>query len=353
MYFHDSSPFIWRISDNFGVQWNGLSYMLALIVSLVFVGWMAYRQRSELRPKMITDFVILSAIGGFVGGRLGYGLFYAPDLFLKFRPEFPFWGVFALSEGGMSIFGAILGIVVTSTIFAIRTGINRLYLYDLMSLTAPIGFFFGRIANFLSGEFIGKPAESGLPLAVKFPTEIYLWPKLDPQRLSSLNPIIDKIGLDAGKWKAAIEQYATDSESKTFVNNSLLKIVEAVQSGHSEIRSLLEPMLALRHPAQIYGALGEGVLLFLILFILWYKPRRPGVIAANFLVFYSVIRFFLENYRMPEVFLAPDIWGLTRDQLLSVICFVIGLILLFVWGRRETLPQSGWGRGHSVKLHRR
>lgn len=353
MYYHDISPFLWRISDHFGVQWNGLSYMLTLIVSLIFIGWMVHRQRSELRPKMITDFVILSTIGVLVGGRLGYGLFYAPDLFLKFRPDFPFWGILALSEGGMSVYGSILGIVITSTFFASRTGVNRLYLYDLVSLTAPIGFFFGRIANFLSGEFIGKPVENSIPFSVRFPTEIFLWPKLDPQKLTSLNPIVEKLGIDLNQWTGSIGQYATNPDSQVFVNSALVKIVEAVQTSPSEVRLALEPLLAWRHPAQIYGALGEGVLLFLILFILWYKPRRPGVVAANFLVFYSLIRFFQERYRVPEVFLAPDAWGFTRDQSLSIISFVIGLILLFVWGRRETLPQPGWGHGHSVKLHRR
>lgn len=353
MYFHSLSPYLWQISDGFGIQWNGLSYMLSFLVCFVFMGWMSHRQRSELVPKMLSDFIMICAIGALVGGRLGYCIFYAPDLFLKFRAEFPFWGVLAVGEGGMSTFGGVLGLVVASTIFAIRTGVARLYLYDLLALTGPIGIFFGRIANFLTGEFIGRPVDPSFPLAVKFPTEIFYWPHLDPARLVSLTPLVEKVGVDKEKWQALQLQVTQNAEAQTSVNEVLSKIVDSVQSGSADMQKLLEPLLTPRHPVQLYAAAGEGLLLFFFLFVLWYKPRRPGVVASTFLVLYSIIRFVDENYRMPDPQLGFGMMELTRGQWLSVGCFVIGLILLFVWGRRETLPTPGWGRGHSVKLHRR
>jgi phosphatidylglycerol:prolipoprotein diacylglycerol transferase len=150
-----------------------------------------------------------------------------------------------------------------------------------------------------------------------------------------------------------ISHYSSQIEAKEHVHEVLSKIVTSVQDGSSELRSLLEPLLTARHPVQIYQCLTEGVLLFLILLILWYKPRRPGVVAATFLVLYSGMRIFLENYRMPDPTMGYDAFGLVRTQWLAIISLIIGFIMLFVWGRRETLPSPGWGRGQNVKLHRR
>lgn len=343
MHFHDISPYLWRISDAFIIQWNGLSYMLSLVISFVFMSWMSYRQRSELGQRRVWDFLIVCAIAALVGGRLGYCFFYAPELFLRFKSEFPFWGVLAVGEGGMSSFGGILGLAVGATLFAIRTGVSRLYLYDLIAVTAPIGIFLGRIANFFTGEFIGKPAPLDLPYTVKFPTEILYWPQNDPSKLIELSRAVEKIGLDPEKW----------TESQATIHEGLNQILNGLYSGVEGIRQVLEPLLVPRYPVQLYGALLEGALLFLFLFFFWMKPRRPGVVASTFLVLYSGIRIFVDSFRMVDPTMGLDAFGLARGQWLALVCLVIGLILLFVWGRRETLLSVGWSRGHSVKLHRR
>jgi phosphatidylglycerol:prolipoprotein diacylglycerol transferase len=353
MYIHDLSPFLWRISDTFGIQWNGLSYMVSFLLSFVFVGWMAFRQRSELTPRMLGDFITSCALGVLIGGRLGYCLFYAPDLFLKFRPEFPFWGVFALGEGGMSVHGSIVGLFIVGTLFAIRTGVSRLYLFDLMAVTAPLGLLIGRVANFITGEFIGRPTPNGFSFSVKFPSEIFSWPQTNLSKLQDLTPLAEKIGqVSKEQWTGWLEQWPTQMEAKESIHKVLIQIVQSLQSGNAEVKSALAPLLAERHAFQLYAAVGEGLLLFLFLFILWYRPRKPGVIAANFLVFYSAIRIFDDNFRMLDPGFGPEMFGMTRVQVLSVLMFIIGLVMLFIWGRRETLPARGWGQGHSVKLHR-
>ncbi len=353
MYLHTYSPYLLQISDGFGIQWNGLSYTLTLIVAFVFMAWMSYRQRSELVPKMLGDFVMICAIGVLLGGRLGYCFFYAPDLFLKFRGEFPFWGVLALEEGGMSVYGGIIGLWLAATFFAIRTGIGRLYLYDLLALTAPIGIFFGRMANFFTSDFMGRPANGEVPFTIKYPAEILYWPQTNAAQLPSLAPLAEKVGTSSSEWTNLLVQMPGSENNQSAVQQVLIKIVESVQLGSEDMQRLLGPLLTERFPAQLYAAAGEGLFLFLFLFLLWYKPRRPGVVAATFLVMYSAIRFVVERYRMPDAHLGLGLLDLSRGQWLSVVFFVIGLILLFVWGRRETLPSSGWGRGHSVKLHRR
>jgi len=365
MHLLEISPFLWRISDNFGVQWNGLSLMLTILISFVFVSWMVFRQRSELPQKMVGDFIILTTLGALIGARLGYCFFFAPDLFIKFKTEFPFWGVLAVNEGGMSSIGGVIGVFLVSTVYAIQTGIGRLYLYDLVAVTAPIGFFLGRIANFLSGELLGRPVSDPIggvaieqvvgpiPFAMKFPTEIYEWPKTSFAKLSELSPVVEKLGIDGEKWNALLAQYPTDQAAQITVNETLGKIVEAVQSKMTEVTRLLEPLLLVRHPVQLYGALLEGVFLFLFLFMLWYNPRRPGVIASTFLILYSALHMAIDPFRLQDPLLISSIWGLSRDQWLCVAGLITGIVCRFMWNRKETLLAPGWGRGQNVKLHRR
>ncbi len=353
MHLLEISPFLWRISDGFGVQWNGLSFMFSILISFVFVSWMVFRQRAELQQKMVGDFVILSTLGALIGARLGYCVFFAPDLFIKFRSEFPFWGVLAVDEGGMSSLGGIIGVFLVCTLYAIRTGIGRLYLYDLMAITAPIGFFLGRIANFLSGELIGKEAPSNWPLIVKFPTEIYNWPQTSLEKLKELTPVVEQVGVSSSRWHELIASYPSDESSQAAVQETLMKIVDAVQSGTSEVTKLLEPMLLGRHPVQLYGAAAEGASLFLFLFLMWYRPRRPGVVAATFLILFSALHFGLDTYKYVEPQMMTSVFGLTRDQLLSIGGLIVGVVCWFMWNRKEILFTSGWGRGQNVKLHRR
>ena len=173
MYVHDLSPFIWRITDDFGLRWYGFSYLLALSFAFLFLHWLVRRQRSDLTPSMVGHFMAICLVGALVGGRLGYCVFYSPDLFLKFKVEFPFWGVLALNEGGMSSHGGMLGLAVVATVFAVRRGMSRLYMYDLIAISGAMGICFGRIANFINNELIGQPVDPSFPLAVKFPTDIY------------------------------------------------------------------------------------------------------------------------------------------------------------------------------------
>jgi phosphatidylglycerol---prolipoprotein diacylglyceryl transferase len=354
MQLHGISPFLWRFSDTFGVQWNGLSLMLTILISLVFVSWMVFRQRAELPPRLVGDFVLVAALGALVGARLGYCMFFSPDLFLKFRAEFPFWGVLAVNEGGMSSLGGVIGGFLACTVFAIQTGVSRLYLYDLMAITAPIGFFLGRVASFMSGELLGREVHEQIPFAFKFPTEIYYWPEHQFSKLGELEPVVEKVGVTADQWKALLSQYSSDGAAQASVQGTLEKIITTLQNGSSELANLIEPLLVVRHPVQLYAALAEGLFLFLFLFIFWYRPRRPGVVASTFLILYSAIHIGIETYAMPGMTGAGQlIMGLARDQWLSVGGLVIGIVCWFMWNRSEILLASGWGRGQNVKLHRR
>ena len=85
-----------------------------------------------------------------------------------------------------------------------------------------------------------------------------------------------------------------------------------------------------RHPSQIYEAIFEGLILFLILNLLVKKNLlgKKGLISSCFLIFYSLFRFVLEFFREPDPQIGYLIINMTMGQILSLILFVIGISLL-------------------------
>ena len=162
-------------------------------------------------------------------------------------------------EGGMSFHGGLLGVIVSTYIFSKKNNINPFYFLDLISMSAPIGIFLGRIANFMNSELYGK--ETNLFWSVKFE-------KID----------------------------------NTF-----------------------------RHPSQIYEAIFEGIVLFVLLNFLFKKQfyKSPGLISSLFLIFYSSFRFFIEFTREPDVQIGYILFNLSLGQLLSFLFFTFGLFLFY------------------------
>jgi phosphatidylglycerol:prolipoprotein diacylglycerol transferase len=350
---HDFDPFALRISGEFGVRWYGLSYMMGFIFAYLLMRWITPRQRAGLNPQMVGDFITYVAFGTLLGGRLGYVLFYGQDLFFKFKSAFPFWGVLAVNEGGMASHGGIIGIVVACMLFARKHSINFLYLLDLAAVSGPIGVFFGRIANFINGELVGRECDPSFPLAVKFPQDIYLWPSQDLNKVSGLASVMEKIGISQDQWLSLIEKFRFDPTSHEQVYAAMTRLVNAIQDGNVAAKIAIEPLLTPRYPSQLFAALGEGLFTFVILFMLWKKSRKPGFIASMFVLIYAVVRVIDENFRMPDAHIGFQWWGLTRGQWLSVGMFVIGLFMMFFWSRVSIFQIPGWGRGHSIKLGRK
>ncbi|UOF02749.1 prolipoprotein diacylglyceryl transferase [Bdellovibrio reynosensis] len=350
---HDFDPFALRISGNFGIRWYGLSYMVGFICAYLIIKWLARRQRAGLSPNMVGDFITYCAIGTLVGGRLGYVLFYGPDLFLKFKSEFPFWGLLAVNEGGMASHGGIIGIVVACLLFARKYSVNSLYLLDLVASVGPLGVFFGRIANFINGELVGRPAPADFPFPVKFPQDIFSWPSQGAEKLAELAPVVEKVGFTREQWLELTDKFRFDPAARDQVYGVLNKIVESIQEGNTAAKEAIAPLLIARYPSQLIAGLLEGLFCFIVLFFLWRRPRKPGFIAACFVILYATVRVINEEFRMPDAHIGFQWLGLTRGQWLSAAMFVIGIILMVVWTRASSLTIPGWGRGHSIKLNRK
>lgn len=350
---HNLSPFVIQFSENFGVRWYGLSYLVGFLLSYLLLSWLAERQNAGLSRALVGDFVTTVAIGVLVGGRLGYVIFYSPDLFLKFKSELPFWGVLAVNEGGMASHGGIIGMVAACIIFARRYRLNSLYLLDLVAIAGPLGVFLGRIANFINGELVGRPAPAGFPLGVKFPQDMWQWPAQGKDKLAPLVDAAEKLGISRDTWYQWVDQSAQDPQARDNVYNTITRMITEIQHDNTAVRDAVAPLLELRHPSQLYAAFGEGLLIFLLLFIIWRRPRKPGFIAACSIIFYAIVRICTEMFRMPDAHIGFQALGLTRGQWLSIVMLAVGLVLMMIWNRAGAMPVNGWGRGHSIKLHRK
>jgi phosphatidylglycerol---prolipoprotein diacylglyceryl transferase len=107
------------------------------------------------------DLVFYATIGIIAGGRLGYILFYRPDLFAKPLSILRLW------DGGMSFHGGVIGVTLGIILMARKHGLNWLRIHDYVAVVVPIGLFFGRLANFVNGELWGRPTD--VPWAIVFP----------------------------------------------------------------------------------------------------------------------------------------------------------------------------------------
>lgn len=158
------------------IRWYALSYIAGLLGAWWFIlkvirtdrlwAGAPFNGKSQATRDHIGDLFVWAALGVIIGGRLGYVLFYGLIYeWEKFSTE-P-WKIFYTWEGGMSFHGGAIGVVLAIILFARRRKLDMVALGDLVAIAAPIGFFFGRIANFANGELWGKP--TSVPWAMIFP----------------------------------------------------------------------------------------------------------------------------------------------------------------------------------------
>lgn len=325
VYLHTIDPYAVKLWDGGPVRWYGLSYLLGFYLAYLLIRRVARVGRSTLQPQHAGDLVVTVAIGVVLGGRLGYVLFYRPDMLWTFTSAAPFWDVLAVNKGGMASHGGMIGAILAALYFA-RKGHAPLHVFDLIAFAAPLGVFFGRIANFVNGELIGRRCSPGLPWAVKFPQEMYSW---GPGQFAALEQGIKQSAGQVLVWPDLSLEYQVP------------QMIDRIQTGDAALARVIEPLLTPRHPSQIYQALLEGLLLFAILAVAWRRPRRPGFIVGLFGVAYSVLRIVGEMYREPDAGIGFQWLGLTRGQWLSVGLLLAGIVLMLV-SRRSSQVMGGW-----------
>jgi phosphatidylglycerol:prolipoprotein diacylglycerol transferase len=306
-YLHDLDPIIFRIYDNVGPRWYGLAYVLAFISSFVLFLWLAKHGYADLPVERVGDFITGAALFGvIVGGRLGYVLLYNPEMLRAPLSILRVW------EGGMSSHGGMIGLLLFTLYYAHRHKVSWRNLGDNLGVTAPVGLFFGRCANFINGELYGRVTD--VSWAMQFPKEL-----LEPDKAA-----------EAERAIAACQKIDPSLTSQD-------AIVAAVR--HSpQVKEALRSILAPRHPSQLYEAFFEGLVLFSILWFVRTRTRQPnGMLMGLFFVCYAIFRIVIEYFREPD---ATLIGPFTRGQFFSFFLIAIGVGSMVAAKMRPTYPKK-------------
>ncbi len=234
------------------IRWYALAYLAGFLLGWRYCLHIANKKGGHPNKDDIDDFLTWAVIGVILGGRLGYVLFYQPTYFLSEPLE-----ALKIWNGGMSFHGGVLGVIGAMVLFAKKNKVNLFKLSDYICAAAPIGLFFGRIANYINGELYG--IVTGTTSGVVFP--------------------------NAG--------------------------------------------IAPRHPSQLYEAFLEGIVLFILLWILTRSSNvRTGTISAVFLLGYGVFRMLIEFVREPDEYLGLIGGYISMGQILCIPMIAIGLGML-------------------------
>ncbi len=255
--FPEIDPIAIHITEGFGVRWYALAYLVSILLGWFYAVKLSDKYKDTRPDREDIDTIITwLVLGIIVGGRLGYVFFYNFSEYLS-KP----WEILFVWQGGMSFHGGLLGVMVAIVAYARLNKFPIFALGDIIATVAPIGLFFGRIANFVNGELFGK-VTTNVPWAFVFP-------------------------------------YGGDVP---------------------------------RHPSQVYEALLEGLLLFVILFFMSRSDKirnKYGILTGTFIAGYGVCRFVVEFFREPDFHIGYVMDVLTMGQILSVPMILIGCFIIY------------------------
>ncbi|UDG79700.1 prolipoprotein diacylglyceryl transferase [Candidatus Steffania adelgidicola] len=270
--FPEIDPVIFSLGP-FSLRWYGLMYL----VGFIFTMWLAIRRAkrpgSGWGKEEVENFLYIAFLGLFLGGRIGYVLFYNFPLFL----ENPLY-LFKVWTGGMSFHGGLIGVIMVMLWFSHHTQRHFFQVADFIAPMVPFGLGAGRLGNFINGELWGRIA-TDIPWAMLFPGS-----RDADLALLANNP----------KWKTLFEFYG----------------------------------VLPRHPSQIYEMILEGVILFIILNLFIRKPRPIASVSGLFLICYGTFRFFVEFFRQPDSQIGLFIGILSMGQILSIPMILAGVIIM-------------------------
>lgn len=155
----------------FAIRWYALAYIGGIVLGWIYARVLIKSEKlwggpAPIAPVQLDDFILWVTLGIIIGGRTGYVLFYNPGFFIQ-NPV----AIFKLWEGGMSFHGGFLGCVAAVMLFALKNNIPILSLGDITTAVAPMGIFFGRLANFIKGELWGREADASVPWRMIFPDD--------------------------------------------------------------------------------------------------------------------------------------------------------------------------------------
>ena len=232
------------------IHWYSLAYIFGIIFGWIYIKKVLIK--NNIYKIYIDDLITYLILGIIIGGRLGYILIYNLEFYLKNPYE-----IFMVWHGGMSFHGGLIGIIIFTVVFCKKHNLEKYIFLDFVAVAAPIGIFFGRIANFVNSELVGKPTD-------------LIW--------GVIFPMVDNIP---------------------------------------------------RHPSQLYEAVFEGIILFIIMNKVYFgNDYKKGNCSFAFLIFYGIFRIFSEIFREPDEQIGYFFGSLSMGIILSMLMVVMGALLI-------------------------
>ena len=159
----------------FELRWYSLAYLAGIFLGYWYLLKLLRQPGAPMARRHADDLVFYAALGVILGGRLGYVLFYNLSFYLDHPVD-----ILKLWDGGMSFHGGLVGTVLGILYLSWKEKLPALRIHDYVACVAPIGLFFGRLANFVNHELWGAP--TNVPWAVRFPEYIGGQSVLGPPR---------------------------------------------------------------------------------------------------------------------------------------------------------------------------
>ena len=263
MYTHNIDPVLLNIGF-IVIRWYSLAYIFGIII-----GWWLGKKiishilkstNLKFNLKDFDDLISYLVFSIIIGGRLGYIIFYNFGYYISNPLD-----IVKVWEGGMSFHGALIGVIIGTYLFSKKKNVSAFFLLDIIACVSPVGIFFGRIANFINSELIGKV--SNVSWSVIFPN-------------------IDMLP---------------------------------------------------RHPSQLYEAILEGMVLFLILNTLIFRKKyKMGTCSYSFLIFYGTFRIISEIFRQPDDQIGYLFNLFSMGTVLSIFMILIGLVIMGIFKKNES-----------------
>lgn len=257
------------------------AYGFMLMVGFLVVVFVArIKAKSEgLNSEDISNLGIYTIFVGILGGRT----FYVIQNLGSYKHNI--LDIFKIYEGGLVFYGGLLASIAAVIVYTKIRNLPVLKTIDIIAYAFALGIIFGRIGCFLNGCCWGDVCSPDLPWAVTFPKSV------------DANSIIDG--------------------SPAFLHHLGLGLVSVSDSSSLPI-----------HPTQIYSALGN-LSIFFIINAFFKHRRRDGEITLMFCALYSVMRFTIEIFRDDN---PPLFDGMTISQNASILVLAAS-VTLFIIGR--------------------
>jgi len=154
----------------FTLRYYSLAYLFGLFAAYGHIRKMIAAPGAPLALRHADDLLFYCMMGVIFGGRLGYALFYKPELFTGFSGDgFVTWELLRLWDGGMSFHGGLIGVLAAIAYVSWRGDLSFIRVCDYIAVNVGFGMLFGRLANFVNGELWGRPVQSDVAWAMVFP----------------------------------------------------------------------------------------------------------------------------------------------------------------------------------------